>query len=83
MVRFDGARYPELSVHPLLSTYEASVAEEKDSVDFEGIYSCHYSSCLFSFFLINHTPFGTIVHSFTTLSFEFNQDSINTHSYLY
>lgn len=50
MVRFDGARYPELSVHPLLSTYEASVAEEEDSVDFEGIYSCLYSSCLLSFF---------------------------------
>ena len=50
MVRFDGARYPELSVHPLLSTYEASVAEEEDSVDFEGIYSWPYSSCLLSFF---------------------------------
>ena len=76
MVRFDGARYPELSVHLLLSTYEASVAEEEDSVDFEGIYSCPYSFCLFSLFLsINHTPFGTTVHSFTTLSFEFNQNS--------
>jgi hypothetical protein len=38
-VRWNGARYPELSVHLLLWTYEASVAEEEDSVDFEGIYT--------------------------------------------
>lgn len=55
MVRFDGARYPELSVHLLLSTYEASVAEDEDSVDFEGIYSYPYSSGLSSFFNQPHS----------------------------
>lgn len=60
----------------LLSTHEASVAEGEDSFDFEGIYSCPYSSCLFSFLrsttLLLVPPF---IHLHTTLSFEFNQDS--------
>jgi hypothetical protein len=65
-VRWNGARYPELSVHLLLWTYEASVAEEEDSVDFEGIYTYSCPSSLSSSFKQPHSflvpPFIHLQH---------------------